>query len=191
MKIRELLEEVSQTMTLWHGGRGLQLNHMEMFPAKRKRWDYGPGLYLTTHYETARKYAKGGGTTYKVTIVKGTDISNVTIDVNDAINFVKRYVIGKFRKPMIEDLNNNLKKNGTLRLEVVVNLCVNYECLTPKNTIALRRFLIEHGADYSISKGFSGRNETIVIVYNPAIIKKIEPVKASDVTLDQWKQHID
>jgi hypothetical protein len=29
MKIQELLEDTSQTMTLWHGGRGLQFNHME------------------------------------------------------------------------------------------------------------------------------------------------------------------
>jgi hypothetical protein len=191
MKINEVIEDVSQTMTLWHGGRNLQFNQMNMIPAKKGRWEYGPGLYLTTHYETARKYAKGGGTTFKLTIEKGTDISKVTIELQEAIDFVKRYVIGQYRKPMIEDLTNNINRLGKLFLEVLVNLCVNYQCLSPKNTVELRKFIVNHGADYEISRGFAGRAETIVVIFNPAIIKKIEAVKASDVSLDQREQHIE
>ena len=189
-KIQESFEK-SQDMTLWHGGRNLQFNHMNMIPSRTGHWEYGPGLYLTTHYETANKYAKGGGTTYKVTINKGTDIADVIVDLNDAIDFVKRYVKVDCRRPIIKDLSNNFERLGKLQLEVLVNLCVNYEALTPKNTVALRKFLIGQDADYHISKGYAGRNETIVIVFNPTIIKKIEPVKASAVTLDQREQYID
>lgn len=192
MKIQEVVQNPSQTMTLWHGGRNLQFNHMTMIPAKAGRWEYGPGLYLTTHYETARKYAKGGGITYKVTVEKGTDISNVAIDMQDAINFVKRYVIVKYRANVIDDLKNNLNKLGVLKLGVLVNLCVNYQCLSPKNTIELRKFLVDHGADYEIVKGYGGRgDESLAIIYNPSKIKKIEPVKASEVTVDQYDQQID
>jgi hypothetical protein len=187
MKITELLEDSSDTMTFWHGGRNLQFNHMEMLGAKHGRWEYGPGLYLTNHYETARKYAKGGGSTYKVTVEKGTDIKQITIDLKEVIDFVKRYVIGKHRSNIIDDLKNNLNKLGILQLEVLVNLCVNYDALSPKNTVELRKFLVNHGADYEIVRGYGGRDEHIAIIFNPTKIKNIEPIKASDVTLDQWK----
>jgi hypothetical protein len=188
MRLSEIAD--SSTMTLWHGGRGLQFNHMEMLPAKHGRWEYGPGLYLTTHYDTARSYAKGGGSVYKVVVEKGTELNTVDVPLEDAIDFVKRYAIGKHRKDLISDLQNNLNRSGVLKLYVLINLCVNYECLSPKNTVALRKFVVEHGADYEISKGFKGRSETIVIVFNPAIIKSVTPVKASDVKVGDFEQSI-
>ncbi len=35
-------------------------NRMIKKTQSKGRYESGPGLYLTTHYETARKYAKGG-----------------------------------------------------------------------------------------------------------------------------------
>ena len=189
-KGKEITEEIAQTMTLWHGGRNLQFNHMEMIPVKKGRWEYGPGLYLTTHYETARKYARGGGNTYKVTVEKGKDISNITIPLNEAIDFVNRYVKKDYRRIIVKDLINNVDRVGVLNLQVLVNLCVNDQCLTPKNTISLRKFLVDHGADYDIVSRYNGRDESIVVIYNPQKIKKIEIVKSSSVTLDQREQHI-
>jgi hypothetical protein len=188
MKINEVVEP--GTMTLWHGGRNLQFNHMEMLPAKKGRWEYGPGLYLTTHYETARKYAKGGGTVYKVIVERGTELNTVDVPMDDAIGFVKRYVIGKHRNEIIEDLQNNLNRLGALKLSVLINLCINYDALSSKNTVELRKFIVAHGADYEISKGFGGRSETIVIVFNPTVIKKVTPVKASEVSTSEFEQTI-
>lgn len=188
MRLNEIVE--SSTMILWHGGRGLQFNHMEMLPAKKGRWEYGPGLYLTTHYDRARQYAKGGGTVYRVIIEKGTELSNVNVELSDAIDFVKRNVIGKYRKDIITDLQNSFDRSGILRLSNLINLCINYDALSPKNTVELRKFIVSQGADYEISKGYGGRDETIVIVFNPAIIRKVTPVKASDVTMDEREQNI-
>ncbi len=187
MKIQEIVES---TMTLWHGGRGLQFNHMEMLPAKKGRWEYGPGLYLTTHYDRARDYAKGGGTVYKVIVEKGTELSQVDVELTDAIDFVNRYVIGKHRKDIINDLKNNFNRSGILKLAILINLCINYDALSSKNTVDLRKFIIEKGADYEISKGYGGRSETIVIVFNPSVIKKVIPTKAADVHPDEYQQTI-
>ena len=64
------------TLTLWHGGRALEHDYKKSLPAKGL-WEHGPGLYLTTSYLRAKQYAKGGGTTYSVTVEEGKDIENV------------------------------------------------------------------------------------------------------------------
>ena len=183
MNIIELFEDAN-TMSLWHGGRGLEYSYSEMRPHKKGQWEHGPGLYLTTHYDTAAQYAKGGGSVYSVTIKYGTEISSVSISLEKAIEFVKRNSIQKFQKEIIADLNNvdNRNKTGNIPIGTLVNLCLNYDALSTKNTINLRKFLVENGVDYEISRGYGGRNETIVIVFNPKIIQNVKVVRAPEVT---------
>ena len=171
------------TMSLWHGGRGLEFTYDTMLPHKKGRWEHGPGLYLTTHFDTASKYAKGGGKVYLVTIAKGTNIKDVFVSVSDAIDFTKRYVIAKHKQNIIDDLENIAKRRSDNMVPLVSlsNLCLNYEALSSNNTIALRNFLVENGADYEISTRFGGRDETVIIVFNPKIIKSVKPIKTSDV----------
>jgi hypothetical protein len=180
------LFESENTMSLWHGGRGLHYSYDEMMPHGKGRWEHGPGLYLTTHYATAAKYAKGGGTVYSVTIRKGVDIDQVKVSYDDAVEFVKRHVIKRFQKTILNDLKNNLaRKSGDdneIFISVIVNLCLNYQALTKENTVALRKYLIDHGVDYGIVKNFGGRNgDTVVVVFNPKIIVKVVKTTSKDV----------
>ena len=183
MIIANLFEENDNTMSLWHGGRGLEFTYDTMLPHKKGRWEHGPGLYLTTHFDTAAKYAKGGGKVYLVTIDKGKNINDIRVSLKDVIDFTKRYVIAKHRQNIINDLENIAKRqsDNTVPLVSLSNLCLNYEALSANNTIALRNFLVEHGADYEISTRFGGRDETVVIVFNPKIIRSVRPIKTSDV----------
>ena len=182
MIIANLFED-DNTMSLWHGGRGLEFTYDTMLPHKKGRWEHGPGLYLTTHFDTAAKYAKGGGKVYLVTIDKGKNINDIRVSLKDVIDFTKRYVIAKHRQNIINDLENIAKRqsDNTVPLVSLSNLCLNYEALSANNTIALRNFLVEHGADYEISTRFGGRDETVVIVFNPKIIRSVRPIKTSDV----------
>lgn len=188
MKINEiLLENQENVMTLWHGGRGLEFSYQEMLPHKKGRWEHGPGLYLTTHYETAAKYAKGGGKVYEVTIRKGTNINDVTIDKQEAIDFIKKIVIKRLQPGIIENIERAAQRGDNpevIRINIIVNLCLNYDALQAANTVLLRQFLVNHGVDYDIEPRFGGRNETVVIVYNPKCITKVKSVKASDVEHD-------
>ncbi len=185
MILKQLFESENETMRLWHGGRGLEFSYQEMLAHKKGRWEHGPGLYLTNHYEIAAKYAKGGGKIYLVTINKGTDIANVNVSIEDAIEFVKKYAIKRYQKKIIEDLQNSLNRQGFLWISNVGNLCFNYNALTPENTINLRKFFVEHGVDYEIVKHFGGRNDsTVVVVYNPKIIKSVKVKKSSETTMD-------
>jgi len=193
MLINQLFEEEnsSNTMTLWHGGNNLEYSYHEMRPHTKGNWDHGPGLYLTTNFHTAVKYAKGGKKIYEVTIDKGTDIQNVTIPLEDGVNFVKKYCIGKYKKQIIDDLKDNMNRRGHLFLNAVVNLCFNYQALSTANTVALRRFVVDHGADYEIVRNYGGRSDdTVVVVYNPKIIRKVKAVKTSDVKTSDFVKPI-
>jgi hypothetical protein len=183
----ELTESEAPTMTLWHGGRDLESSHREVRSHKGGRWEHGPGLYLTSRYETAAKYAKGGGKLYRVTIGEGRDISQVEVPLQDAEEFVNRYCVGSKRRAMIDDLRENAQRVGVLRAEVLVNLCLNHEAIPNTKTGALRQFLIDHGVDYGMVRGFGGRNdETVVVVINPRIITKVEAVPQSKVGPDEF-----
>lgn len=184
------MELENNNITLWHGGRDLHLSYHKPKVCAKGRWEHGPGLYLTTNYETARKYAKGGGTTYQVELELGTHIKNVTIHIDNVLEFVKNSVIRSKQKHIIEDLHNNMKRSQTvpfINAEIIVNLCVNYEALKGEQTIALNRFLVNNNVDYGTEHNFGGRGETVCIVYNLDKIKKVKQVKSKDVLLSEYE----
>ncbi len=160
-------------VTLYHGGRNLEFNYRDMIIHKKGRWEYGPGLYLTTHKETARKYAKGGGRVYDVTVELNNDIKHTEISLDSAIEFIKRYCLKSKQAQIIDDLKSNLNRLGKLYAYVIVNLCINLDALPQSKTPFLRKYLIENGVDYAIDR-YHLSNEFVVIVYNPDIIKSIK-----------------
>lgn len=182
--MRNLIDIVDRPseITLWHGGRGLEFNYRDIIAHRTGRWEHGPGLYLTTHYETAAKYAKGGGKTYLVTVRQGTDIDSCTVPLEDAVEFVNRYVVGRMKKPVIADLQDNLNRVGHLNADVIVNLCLNRSALSPASTEYLRKFLIDHGVDYISVNRFGGRDEKLLVVVNPAVVIRVDIVPAKAVT---------
>ena len=170
------------TMVLWHGGRNLQSDYQEIRSHKKGRWEHGPGIYLTDHRDTAAKYAKGGGNVFRVTITfdPSKEMDDVIIDIDDAIEFVKRNVAVRLRGKIIQDLHNSFDRTGALRAAVVTNLCLNWDALAPSKTEALRRFLIDSGVEYAKVIRYGGRDETLYVVINPKIIRKVEIVRANN-----------
>ncbi len=177
------LTEGVSTFTMWHGGRSLHTDYNEMRSNPRGRWEHGPGIYLTNRLETARKYAKGGGKIYKVLCRIGTDISDVTITLNDAMPFVDRYVVKRKRAQFIEDLERSESRHsGRIPIETVVNLSLNDNAISSPDTMALRKFLIQHGVDYIRVNGYGGRgSENLVVIVNPDIIERVTIMTPKDI----------
>lgn len=186
MRYFELVESPDATMTLWHGGRNLESDYLEIISHKKGNWEYGPGLYLTTSYSTAVKYAKGGGKLYRVTIRKGVDIDDVLLDMADVTEFVKRYCIAGKRKEFLEFCQQRMARSNLTNLPAgsFVNLLINLEAIQNTRTAELRHFLITQGVDYTFVQNYGGSGETVVVVHNPRIIKKVETVRQSEVTGD-------
>lgn len=177
-------------MKLWHGGRNLESDYDQPKKATKGRWEYGPGLYLTTHYETAYKYAKGGGKTYQVHFELGTNINDVLIKFDDAVEFIQSNVTKSKRTIILEDIHFNMKRMGQtseLDANVFLNLMINHDAVIGEKTINLNKFLVEQGIDYSTVDRFSGRDETVVVIFNHKIIKSVKPIKAKDVSLEEYE----
>lgn len=183
--IVETLNNDKHLVTLWHGGRNLELSYRDIIGNNSGSMEHGPGLYLTNFYSTAYKYAKGGGKTYLVSFIPGTNIDNVTLNVNDVLDFLnsnrfknKKEIIPHIKKSYID----KIKANN------VLNLMVNYNCLAPSNSVVFRKYLVDNGIDYLVSYGYGGfPDQTIVVIFNPKIIKSVNAIKASNVTEDMYK----
>ncbi len=183
--LQKIVESSDSTLTLWHGGRNLESSYHEFAPHKGGRWEHGPGLYLTNHYDIAARYAKGGNKLYKVTIVKGQDSDDVTIPFEDVSDFAKRMIKGKARKEFLEMCQTNMQRRGLsgVPAKVVSTLALNLEAIQNSNTGELRRFLVDHGADYTFVQNYHG-GASVYVIHNPKVIKRVEIIKGSDVNGD-------
>lgn len=174
---------------LYHGGRGLEFGgHREILGNKKDAFEYGVGLYLTTSYMTARKYAKGGGKVYAITIhlEQKYNIFNIMGDIESVKHFVNQYCIKEFRPKIINDLTKHII-DGKVNVNYLVNLIINYRALQASKTVELRKFLISNGVKYSIEHNFRGASaqEDIVVVIDPTIIEHVAIVPASNNDYDR------
>lgn len=160
--------KVQNTMTFWHGGNLGQFD--DTIAQKNGRYEYGPGLYLTEEYVVAQKYAKGGRKMYLVTVAKGVDINDAMLGIDDAIGFVKAYVMAANRKQIIGDLRAHEKIGGLVPAYILMNLILNDKAIRPSNTPALRQFFVDHGVDYEIVGNYGGYGGKMMVLYN---MKKI------------------
>jgi hypothetical protein len=147
MSFKRFLIESSLTMTLWHGGN-LDNSYRETMLHKSGRWEYGPGLYLTTHYDTAAKYAKGSRKLYKVEIAKGNDINDMNIPIKEVNEFCDMYIPKPKRREFIDRVTRNQNDVNQVFASIFLNVLINGKdnninyFITKKNTENLRSFLI-------------------------------------------------
>jgi 8-oxo-dGTP pyrophosphatase MutT (NUDIX family) len=153
----------SQTLTLWHGGN-LEIDK-DSVSHKRGRWEFGPGLYMTTHYDTARKYSKGSRKLYQITISQGTDIRDVYFPIKVCLNFVDDFVIRSKKKDIVERLNSRTT-DGKINADTFLNIMINEGAVKNTDTDKLREFIVINGVDYSIQDNAFGWHERMVVLFN-------------------------
>lgn len=174
---KKFIEATNKYMTLYHGGK-LKDGVKSSYSHKSGRWEHGPGLYLTTHYDTAAKYSKGSRKLYKVTIEEGTDLDEVDIESEDAINFINKHVMVRKRDRIIERIDK-YTENGKVPAYILLNNIINDEAVRPSKNGILREFLVEHGVDYSKVSNAFGWGEMMIIVFNFDKVINIEESKDS------------
>jgi len=165
------------TLTLWHGGN-LEFG-LDNVAHKGGRWEHGPGLYLTTHYDTARKYAKGSRKLYRVTIRKGNDIRNADIALDAVKEFNDQYVIKSLRK----EIENRIAKHvrdGKISADTFLNILINENAIKNTNTDKLRSFLVAQDVDYAIVDNAFGWHERMMVLFNMKCIVRKEMITSKD-----------
>lgn len=159
MKLKNIFES-NDVMQFWHGGN-LDLP----IQTRSGKWEYGPGLYLTTHHGTAKKYSKGGRKLYRITVEQGNDSNNSFIDLAAIRNFVNRYCIVKKRKEILDNLEK-IQQDGKISADRMITIIINYDALKNTNVVNLREFLVQNGVDYTMISSPFGWGEKMMVLYN-------------------------
>lgn len=132
--------------------------------------EHGPGLYLTTNWETANRYAKGGGSVYRVSLLPEVRwAEDVKISADEARAFVRSLPRLRGREAILESLGRVEQRSGPrMRLQWLVNMFVNQGASAGQHGPSLAAFLTERGADASLIS--HSVDEDWVVVFNPQIV---------------------
>lgn len=169
--------KIPNTMNFWHGGN--LDDYSDVIAQKNGRYEYGAGLYLITHYDTALRYARGSRKLYLVTVEKGVDINESFLDINKIEDFINTYVIGRMRNVVRQRLER-FNDNGKVKAYVFNNIILNEKAIKSTNTQFLREFYVRNGIDYDIVKNPYGWGETMMVLYNMKKIVNIIQIKPKD-----------
>lgn len=161
-------------ITLYHGGN-LRDGIKDSLSHKSGRWEYGPGLYLTSNYYTASKYARGSRNLYKVEVESGNNIDDINIDYSTALEFISKHVIANKRKAIINTLDRYVK-DDKIAAFILNNSIIDNHAIRGNKINEYRKFLVDNGADYSIVTNAFGWGETMLVVFN---FKKVSNIRLS------------
>lgn len=136
--------------------------------------EHGPGIYLTTSWETANKYAKGGGAVHRVKLSPDTRwLQDVKLPASAMRDFVASLPRLRHRADILDTLNRMEERLGlNLHAEFLVNAFVNRDVASGQHGPALAAFLTKHQIDASHVRIHAG--EDWVVVFNPRQICSIE-----------------
>lgn len=167
-QIKEIVPPtIPNTMNFWHGG---DLNSFdEIISQKNGRYEYGAGLYITTHYGTAQKYAKGSRKLYLLTVSKGIDIDQALLPLDKTKEFINLYILGSKKKMLWERIQKYIVDNK-VKANVFNNIILNEKAIKSSNTGNLRKFYVDNDIDYEIVDNTFGWGEKMMVLYN---MKKI------------------
>ena len=165
------------TTDFWHGGN--LDNYEDTISHKSGRYEYGSGLYLTTHKETALKYAKGQRKLYKVTVENGVNIDDAILTMDVCREFIKKYIIRTKINIFLERLNKHIKDNS-IKAFIFNNIILNGEFIKSSNAKNLRQFYIDNNIDYDIIDNAFGWHETMMVLYNMKKIVNITKITGED-----------
>jgi hypothetical protein len=175
----------SNIFQMYHGGKRWSRIPSEIIGSAQGRYEGGPGIYFTNSYETARQYAKGSRVVHLIDIDRNfKDISDISVPLENVIEFVKNCGGMPRKNTIIEALKNNAlrMKQNVIGLDILNNLVVNYESGSGKVGIRVANYFVENGGDASVYN--KSGDESWLIVFNPSIIKKISVVNPSKINSD-------
>lgn len=187
-------------LVFWHGStREKHWDRHEAFvrPAKKGRTEHGPGIYMTTSFERARSYAKGGGVVFKFEIEPDLRwIDNVIVPV-EAVRMLALTMPSGSKAKRIE-ISGQLGRvserqearigRGNIYLSSFVNLLVNADALVGTNAPFIAAALVELGADAELvdPPRRLSPNEQWLVLYNPAKVRRAFVVRTSDVPVSEY-----
>lgn len=171
-----------------HGRAGIQMWHgamrweppFEVRAPKGGQAEHGAGLYLCCHRLTAVKYAKGGGNLVHVVVdTKVRWLEDISVSADVLLDAARRIPRLRQRDNIMRDIERaGLRRDGTLGLNVLANLAVNYDAMVGQPAVDISKFMVEHGADASLYERPSG--DDWVVVFNPETLLRARVVRSAE-----------
>ena len=170
-------------MSFWHGGNLDNLDDINDIAHKGGRYEFGPGIYMTTSWHVAQKYAKGSRKLYLLTVKKGIDLKNTDLDLSVVTEFINTTVIKNKRSIVIETINNiieRMNKGNVIKGDTFLNILMNNDAIKNTDTIKLKQFFRKNKIDYSIVDNAFGWGEKMLILFNNDLLVDITRVNSKD-----------
>lgn len=174
----------------WHGG-SRWMGKPEVRAPRKGRYECGPGIYLSTSYLTARKYAGGSNVTTLVTLAEDIRwLQQAKLPLRELVLFLDNAPRLKARRAIKEDFLQRALKRGMglddlAPVETLVNVLINTEALAGNVGLYLVEWLVSKGVDASLHRAF-GKDQW-VIVFNPAVIVRHEVISATNAPLELYE----
>lgn len=171
------------TVRLFHGGKDLPSKLSELMPSRTGRAEFGAGLYLTNNVERAMSYAKGSRRLYEVEVdlSQAQSLRDAYLPFERIHEWAKEHLSAPRRTQLMADIERR-NENGYVSANVVNNLMINLNLLTAKNSLPMNELLRSAHADYLIDSFGGVRDEQVLVVFNPAIMKGATPLSQSKLT---------
>lgn len=181
MKFKEfynLLNEQSEdSFKVYHGGKKWFTVPNQLIASKKDRHNYGVGIYGTNLLRTARNYGKGGRVVHELEIDKNyKDLDNVSIDVEEAVDFVKNLSGLRKKQTIIENLKSYSERvqKQIIPISILHNLIHNYDAAPGLLGKQVSDFLVSKGVDANYIR--QSGDEFWLVIFNPRIIKSFRIV---------------
>lgn len=171
------LPHIPNTMNFWHGGDLDKFD--DVISHKNGRYEYGAGLYITTHYGTAQRYSKGSRKLYLITVEKGVDINDALLKPKAVQEFINKFVIGRLKKEIWNRVQKYMK-DDKIKAYIFDNIILNEKAIKSTNTRYLRQFYIDNGIDYNMINSPFGWGEKMMVLYNMDKIVKTVRIMPTD-----------
>ena len=173
-------------IVLYHGAQRWE-GPPRVVPHKKGHAEAGAGIYMTTSYETARKYAKGGGSVIRFELDRDIRwLEDARLDYHVVQSFIASHLPRRHRQTVgsgILGVYSRSSDGKTIPADALLNLMVNYEAIAGTPGVALAAFYVDHGIDASHD---SRGSEDWVILFNPAKIRSWRVTKAADVSVSDY-----
>jgi 8-oxo-dGTP pyrophosphatase MutT (NUDIX family) len=178
----------TEPLVLYHGAQRWE-GPPEIVAHRKGHAEHGPGIYLTTSYETAARYAKGGGSVYRMELRPGVRwLQDASLEKGPVVTWLKGLPRLRGKERLVAGVERVASRMGdTFPAEILVNQFVNEGASSGQHGPALAAFLVTNGVDASLTSppmfgGTGGAHgEDWVVVFNPDILRSVTKVTAREV----------